>query len=201
MHETFVRIEGEPFLSRAQAYRDALFAWHAVWSEYAKSIGADAIGGGLHSFSFKKGQPPAGWTKPTGSERMSHPKKGHPDEAVIDCLRRDHPRPKSADVFGAAVVLNLSWKRADGSSGSHGLGGMGTVLNGPWVGWAGDAFLGHIPDAAAAVRAHLTEHPNDIIAEPAGSWKMPSGLTPITEAEYELILAQHKVAEERKSAA
>lgn len=201
MHSVYVRIEGEPFLSRAKAYREALFAWHAVWSEYAKGIGAVGIGGGLRSFSFKTGKHPDGWTKPTGAERMSHPKKGHSDEAVVEKLRREHPRPKSSDVYGHSVVGNLTWDRPGYGRGSQAIGGFGIILNGPWVGWAGDTYLGHIPDAAAAAKAHLAEHPGDVIAEPAASWKMPDGLIPITKAHYELILAQHKVAEERKAVA
>lgn len=201
MHETFVRIEGEPFLSRAKAYREAREAWAHAWSAYAKRKGARSFAGTGRHLGFKTGAQPNGWTKPQGKHGWSHPKKGQADEAEIQSMRQMWPEPDAGAVYGDAVLRVFQYETPDGRHGSFSIGSFGMVINGPWVGWIGDVYVGHVPDAEAAVRAHREKNPECIVREPAAIWKMPDGLIPITEAEYELIFAQHKVAEERKSAA
>lgn len=196
-HATYVRIVGEPFLSRAQAYRKQHGVWCDAWGAFAKERGADGVGLTGRHLSFKHTNPPEGWTRPIGKSRMSNPKKGHPDIEALAQLRERSPRPDARAVFGDAVVYDVRWETANGDRGGGGIGGFGMVLNGPWVGWVGDDYLGWVPDAEAAVRDFLAEHPDRVIASPAAEWILPPGLIRITEAEYELILAQHKVDEER----
>ncbi len=72
---------------------------------------------------------------------------------------------------------------------------MGMILNGPWVGWAGDTYLGWMPDPAQAARDILAQYPDAHVVGSAAEWTMPEGLIRITTAEYELVLAQHRVFE------
>lgn len=152
------------------------------------------------SLSFKNADPPAGWTRPTGPSRMSHPNKGHVDVQALAELRERFPRPDARFVFGDEVPSNLSWEMPAGGRGSCGIGSMGMILNGPWVGRAGDTYLGWMPDPEVAARAILAQYPDARVVGPAADWTMPEGLIRITEAEYGLILAQHKVLKERTAA-
>lgn len=196
-HTTFVRIDGEPFLSRALAYREQREVWREIWGAFCKGRGADGVNASGRALSFKTGRPPEGWTRPERSARISRPKKDHPDLVVMADLRERFPHPDARSVFGNEVAFDIKWGQPDGASGGFGLGGFSMILNGPHLGWAGDVFLGWIPDAEAAARDHLAEHPEHRIVGAAAGWTMPAGLTRLSEAEYALIFAQHKVAEER----
>ena len=192
----YVRIDGEPFLSRAKEYRAKRYAALEAWSAFAKEMGANSIPGGLRGLNFSR-KAPDGWTKPTGRDGYSKPKKGHPDVARIDALRAEHPMPSGTDVFGDAICWNLNWKGERGYG-----GGLIGLMFEAQIGWAGDTFYCLIPDAEAAVRQHREQYPEHTIEEPAASWRVPDGLTRLTEAEYDLAFAQAAVDEERaKSAA
>jgi len=201
MHDTYIKITGEPFLSRAREYRERRDVWMRAWLDYAKRKGAESFAENGRELGFKPGKQPEGWTKPRGKHGYSHPKKRHRDEAEMASMRRAWPKLKVSDVYGDAVLRNFSWEDPAGKTvAGYAIGGFDLVINGPWVGWAGDTFLGHIPDPEAAVRAHREEHPGDRILEPAASWTLPAGLERITQAEYELVYAQWKVEEERRAA-
>lgn len=197
---TFVGIVGEPFLSRAKVYREELRIWNDAWATFAKERGADSISRSGTALGFKNADQPAGWTRPAGPSRMSHPKKGHADIEVLAQLRECFPRPDARFVFGDEVPSNLNWETPAGGRGSCGIGSMGMILNGPWVGWAGETYLGWMPDPAQAARDILVQYPDARVIGSAVDWTMPEGLIRITTAEYELILAQHKVFEERAAA-
>lgn len=197
-YETYVRIDGEPFLGRAKAYREAMTAYRRAWSAFAQSKGGTGYCQTGRSIVFSPGKQPEGWTKPNG-QGLSHPKVKHPDLADFERMRAEHPRPSSRDVYGDAVCFNASYE-TDKGTGSLGLGGFGMIINGPHVGWAGDTFLGHIPDAEAFVRDFAERHPEKRIVGPAATWTLPAGLTRLTDAEYALIFAEYKVSEERAAA-
>ena len=199
-HTMYVRIVGEPFLSRAKAYREQHRVWCEVWGPFAKERGAEGVNARGTSLSFKRRNSPEGWTRPSGNAGMSNPKKGHPDLAVLARLREEAPHPNARLVFGDEVPLNFSWETSDGGKGSCGIGTMGLIINGPHCGWAGDAYLGWTADPAAAVRDHVARNPDHRIVGPAAGWVLPDGLIRLTEAEYELVFAEHKVAEERAEA-
>lgn len=193
-----VRIDGEPYLSRAKAYRDAHFAHAVAWTEFAKSYGADGYPLHGRGLNFSHGKAPAGWTKPKSPSWHSHPKKGHPDEAVLAAFREQHPAPTTHDIFGGALCFNLSY---DGPGQASGGGLIGFFINGAIVGWAGDVFTAIIPDAEVAVRSLKERQPDAVPREPAASWRLPAGLTRITKAEDALIYAQAAVDAEREEAA
>ncbi len=197
-HSTYVRIDGEPFLSRAKAYREKRQAWHLAWSQFAASKGATGFSQSGRELVFGKSPPPEGWTRPD-KHNLSHPKAKHADVADFERMRSEYPQPKTRDVYGDAVCFDAQYEDDEGK-GSFGLGGFGILLNGPHVGWAGDTFLGHIPDAESFVRDYTAERPGRRIVGPAATWTLPAGLTRITDAEYALIFAQHKVEEERQAA-
>ena len=195
-HTTHVRIDGEPFLTLATAYREKRHASLIAWSDFAKGFGAVSIPESLSGLNFGHNKPPNGWLKPTGPNGYSRPKKGHPDLELFDVLRKDCPMPDGRDVYGDAICQNLNYELPDGSKRYGGIGRMW----GPHIGWAGDTFLGVIPDAEAAVADLLARYPDAKIMNGAAEWRMPAGLTRLTKAEYELIFAQHEVAQERAAA-
>lgn len=197
-HTTYIRIDGEPFLSRAKAYREKRHAWRLAWSQFAESKGATGFSQDGHFLVFGKAPPPAGWTK-ADHRGMSHPKAKHPDAAELKRMRAEHPRPNTRDVYGDAVCFNAQYEE-DKGQGAFGLGGFGMMLNGPHVGWAGDTFLGNIPDAEAFARDYAARRPEKRIVGLAATWRLPAGLTRITKAEYDLVFAQYEVEEERKAA-
>lgn len=197
-HETYVRIDGEPFLGRAKAYREEVAAWRQAWGAFAKSKGGTGYCQTGRSLAFSTGKQPEGWTKPD-RQGLSHPKAKHPDLADFERMRAQHPRPSTREVFGDSVCFNAEYE-TDKGKGSFGLGGFGMIINGPHVGWAGDTFLGCIPDAEAFVRHYAELYPEKRIIGPAATWTLPAGLTRLTDAEYALIFAEYKVSEERAAA-
>lgn len=188
-YEMYVRIDGEPFLSRAHKYRDDLNACRAVWRAFAQEKGAVSIPGGLSGLIFS-GVAPDGWKKPN-RKGWSRPVKGHPDEAIIDALPKE---PRSYDVFGDTLCFDLNYK---GQNGDCGYGGIGGFFFGPRIGWAGDTFFAVIPNAKKAADEHLARHPDHVITSGADKWTLPSGLTKISKAEADLIVAQYTVEQER----
>ncbi|MFA8415212.1 hypothetical protein ACEPTV_33755, partial [Burkholderia pseudomallei] len=124
----YVRIVGEPFLSRAKAYREQLAALGDAWKPFVQERGGDGVSVSGKALSFKNGKAPEGWTRPAGNAGMSHPKKGHPDIEALAHLREKSPRPDSRDVFGDEIPLNLSWEAEGGGRGSCGIGNMGLIL-------------------------------------------------------------------------
>lgn len=194
-HTTYVRIDGDPFLSRAKAYREKRQANLLAWSDACRAFGAIGIPSDLHGLNFGPNSPPEGWLKPRGKVGWSQPKKGHPDEDLLAALREARPLPSPYAVYGQAICENLNYEMPDGST-SH--GGIGRMWR-PHIGWAGDVFLGHIADAEAAVADLRERHPNAVILNGAATWTLPAGLTRISKAEYDLVFAQHAVEEERKA--
>ncbi len=188
-HEMYVRIDGEPFLANARKYRDDQEACRVAWRAFAQAKGAVAISGGLTGLIFS-GKAPDGWKKPN-RKGWSRPVRGHPDEATINALPKE---PRSYDVFGKTLCFDLNYKGADGS---WGCGGIGGFFFGPRIGWAGDTFFAVIPDAKKAADDHLAEHPDHVITSGADKWTLPNGLTRISKAEADLIVAQYTVEQQR----
>lgn len=193
---THIRIDGEPFLGRAKAYREKRLACIVAWSDFAKGFGAISIPEGLHGLNFGSNTPPKGWLKPSGKEGYSRPKKGHPDLELFAALKAECSLPDPREVYGDAIRENLNYELLNGTKAYGAIGRMW----GPHVGWAGDTFFGIVPDAEAAVADLLARHPDAQIMGDTASWRMPDGLTRISEAEYDLAFAQHRVAEERAAA-
>lgn len=185
-----VRIEGEPFLSRAKAYREAFQEWRVRWSEFAISKGADGHVG-TAGLTFHSGQQPEGWLKPN-SRGFSRPKKNHPDLALLSALP---PEPRTALVFGESIIMDCNHEGPGKNRGSR---GIGYFFRGLWVGWLGNTFYAKIPHARNAAQNTLSDYPGcRITTEGALEWDIPSGLVEITEAEYRFDKARHDLEEER----
>lgn len=191
----YVRIEGEPFLSKAIAYRDEMHRVRkAIW-EFARARSASEVPGSLTGLIFKGGKmPPEGWTKPD-RKGFSKPKKDHPDIAAMKALPR---LPKTFDVFGDTLIYDL---KHEGPDGSWGFGAIGWFFDGPHIGWADDTFIATIPNAKAAAAEYLANHPNEKITNGADQWTLPAGLVEMTKAEVDLLYAQHAVEQEKKEKA
>ena len=119
-YEMYVRIAGEPFLSRVRKYRDAMIACAAAWRTFAQAKGAISVPGGLTGLIFS-GKAPDGW-KRLNRKGWSQPAKGHPDEAVIHALPKE---PSRYAVFGDALCFDLNYQ---GPGEERGCGGIGNFF-------------------------------------------------------------------------
>lgn len=194
MSTIVVKIVGEPWLSRARDYREQMRAFVTAYTDYARSIGATGIPNGFPGERlpglFFNSPPPAGWCKP-GKTGMSKPQKG---SASAQAFAQLPEKPRNKCVFGDAVVSDLSW---DGPDGSWGSGGIGLMVEAVSIGWVGDDLIARIPHAGRAAAEHLARHPDHAIRHGAAEWTLPEGLVEISEAELDLMCAQHRVAAER----
>lgn len=193
-----VKIVGEPWLSRAREYRAQMIAFSKAYTDFAHSLGATGLpnafpGQRMRGFFFEKAPPPAGWTKPD-RKGFATPKKGSP---AAEELMRLPERPSCRAVFGDAVICDLAW---DAPNGNWGSGGIGYIMEGYSIGWVGDDLIARIPHAGRAAAEHLAHHPDHSIRNGAADWVIPDGLVEISQAELDLLSAQHRVAMERSAA-
>lgn len=183
-----VRIDGEPFLSRAQKHKEAFYLAGKAWLDFAKERGgipSNNFGCGL----YFEDKPPEGWTK-RDRKGWSSPKKTHADWKTI----RDLPRPLDAgEIFEPEVPSILNYRTPDGE---------GSCIIGPYwrpvLGWFGDRFYCHLGDPAAARDRRVEQ--GCVVEEPVAGWVLPEGLTRLSDAEYQFELAAFNLEEEKKSA-
>jgi hypothetical protein len=186
-HLIYVKITGEPFLSRARAYREACFACHEAWEAFRKEKGADGIPGGYSGGLLFNRSSPDGWTKPKGKLGFSYPKRGHEDAARISALPS---RPRTFDVFGDTVIHRISYETARGSG-----SGVISYQWEPYILWVGDEFYARIPDAKSAANEHpYRDEPGFRITNGASTWTLPEGLERVSEARVDLAIALHNLA-------
>lgn len=194
-----VKIVGEPFQSRALAYRDAIEKTQEAWREFGRGISADKllIGAGFIWLDPKK-VPKEGWTrigKPP--KHFWRPRKKSSIAQEVSALPKE---PSSFDVFDGFVHYSFSGASEDGKESFAQSVGMFT--RGPTIGWAGDVFIAHIPHVGRASRAYAITAPAGVsIPDIYTKWEIPEGLEEITEAERDLFFAQARVDAERAARA
>lgn len=195
-----VKIVGEPWLSRAKEYQAQLIAFRQSCRDFALSVGAvDAPNGFPGSppaglIFTKINPPPKDWTKPT-KHGFSAPKKGSPAAQALAALP---VKPSTGFIFGDAVIGNLSY---DMPCGGWGSGGIAMMIETVSVGWIGDVFVARMPHAGRAAAEHLARHPDHTIRYGAAEWQLPDGVVEISQAELDLLDAQHRVLAEKAEAA
>lgn len=188
-----VRIDGEPFLSRAMAYFAELDVAAAAWQAFALKVGATSLSNPLGALGFD-GPPPAGWIAKTRNGR-SRPKSGTAAAAEMAALPQ---HPCSRLVFGDAVIYDLSY---DMPCGGFGSGGIGLLFFGPPIARADGVMVARIPHAGRAAAQHLACHPDHTIRYGAADWKIPDGLVEISEAEMKFMFAKAELDRERAARA
>ena len=193
-HTCIVKIVGEPALTKVKAYREAVTAQERAWNEYGNSVGASGFPKGWPGHPpgfmfFENGPQPAGWKKPDRHGR-SNPKKGSAAAAALASLP---VRPSVRGVL-TGIVNDLNYKGAD----LRGSGMVAFFEEGYAVGWVGDMYFARIPHAGRAAADHLARNPDHTIDGPANGWTIPEGLVEISEAEFDLITAEHRVKLERE---
>lgn len=186
-HLIYVKVTGEPFLSRANEYYDTYKACHEAWDAFKLEKGADGIPGIYRGGLLFDRAAPDGWTKPKGKYGYSSPKRGHVDVERIAALPK---RPRTFDVFGDAVLHSVSYEY-DGGTGSGRIGYQWE----PHIFWVGEDCYARIPDARSAADNHYNcDKPGFRITNGADKWELPAGLERISEARLDLIIAQHNLA-------
>lgn len=192
-----VKIVGEPFLSRALAYREGVEKAHAEWRKFGLSISADRfmIGAGFIWLDPKK-VPKEGWTRVGNPPKhFWRPRKKSPLAQEVAALPKE---PSAYDVFDGFVHYAFTGGEEGGKNSFT--EGVGMFVRGPTIGWAGDIFIAHIPHVGRASRAYAVTAPSGIIIPDVFTkWEIPKGLEEITEAERDLIFAQARVDAERKA--
>lgn len=193
-----VKIAGEPWLSRAREYRAQMIAFTKAYVDFGHAIGASGLPNGfpgerLRGLFFEKSPPPKDWTKPD-RKGIASPKKGTAAAAAFAQLP---VKPSSDFVFGDAVVGSLSYDTPCG----WGSGCIGYMIETASIGWVGDVLIARIPHAGRAAAEHLARHPDHTIRHGAADWVIPDGLVEISQAELDLLDAQHRVAREKAAAA
>lgn len=199
----WVLIEGEPYLSRAVAFREEKARVTKTVNAFLKEVGAEAIS---HSFTLLRFP---GWKQPEGFKApdkhgMCAPRKEN--KHMIDRLAA-LPRPP----VGWSVIpydeipyqLTYADKDDPGRHGAGMIGPPGAFWDGADIGWAGDTYFARIPDWKAAAAAYKLGHPNDVFPDHNGmnpeTFEIPAGLRKVSEAEIDLIVATEKVRIERET--
>lgn len=199
-HVQFLKVIDEPFLSFSRSWRKAYEDAHAAYAEFAKERGAasyftHAIEGFLIALTVVDPLPP-GWKHAKGL-RVGHaprivPKSSdeNPEWHAMAALPRPMGRHEIQKITG--IPSQLSYKY--GEQGWHGKS-LGTPFAEFQMLWVGETFVIYAPDYNEYVRQALREHP-DAAIETLSKWVLPAGLERITQAQWELIAAQHRVQQE-----
>jgi hypothetical protein len=188
-----VRIEGEPFLSRAVAYFDELVSARAAWAAFGRKVGAARVSDPLGVLFFD-GPAPRGWIAKTRNG-SSRPKRGAAAEAEMAALPK---QPSSFAVFGDALVYDLSY---DAPNGDWGSGGVGYFVWGPSIGRVDGVHVARIPHVGRAAAAHLARHPDHTVRNGVDVWTLPAGLVEISEAEVKFLYARAELEREKAAQA
>jgi hypothetical protein len=194
LEDVYVAIEGEPFLSRAIAYKKAVIAVNREWREFLVKVGgAQAFGHREMTHVRFDGPRPLGWAKPN-TRGLCRPKVKSEPEALMRALT---PKPRSVGVYGDALIDTFEFHDTDNSK-NWGSSCIGRQFFGAWVGWIKDDFYGMIPHAANAARNHLAERPDTTVDQAALDWVVPFGLREISKMEFDFILAKYNFEKEQK---
>jgi len=190
----YVLIDGDPFLSRVRAYRERRISVYRAVKALLDEVGADSISVGFGALKFPPGKTPPGFKKPNG-RGFAAPRK---DNAEMLAKLAALPRPPSGrDVIkDGDVPFQLSYADKDSPESNYGSGSIGFFWDGAKIGWVGDQYFAVIPDPAAAAARHLLDHPNHVITNGCDTWAVPTGLTRVSEARIDLLVAQEKVRAE-----
>lgn len=201
-HETFVRIVGEPYLSRAKAYKAAQTAAEEAWSKFSVDRNASHYSGHrtLESLTFVNPKTrPAGWGQPSRRGRSFPNQTSTAGRAELELIRALPQKPTPWDVFPESEIPYQLNHRGPGKGDSG--GGCFTNRPEPNVLWVGDDFYGLIGDVYSAAKEMKEKDPEVTIEDGAETWAIPAGLTRISEARFDLAVATYKVAQEEKKAA
>lgn len=184
----FLRATSPVAVDALADWRDNFLACHRVWRMYADSLGADyflqiCASERPYLFAFRKGTPPEGWKKPSGKHSASTPKKSNKAGiAELEALPICPSEISVATRFGLPTSVRsvTSWSR------------LGLAWNIWSIGWTsdGDFFLVG-PDP----RPHIAEG----VTFDFGDGQLPlDHFELISEAQYDLLVAQARVNEEKK---
>lgn len=190
----YVLISGEPYLSRARQYRILAVQAKEAWRLWAQERGAEEIVAWHRPSGLKfstNHAPPEGWTKPS-RRGISFPRQRSAELGIM----LDLPELPTHESVFTDIPDTLRWYNRPFDCGFVMIGDH-TNPSPFFLGWASETFLAIIPHFGNAVKNHLSTAPEDKIVGPnILEWQIPPGLTQITKAKFELVYAQHKVAQE-----
>lgn len=159
-----------------------------------ETYSADRATGVLSRVSFKGDAHPE-FCKPTGSDRLSHPKKRTAWHKRFKAMKGYRPLPGwIAEEFGIPLTIKYKGPKCNGSSRMGNFfaecGFLYLSVDGPYAMWT--------PDVPAEVRAK-TEKGYEV-EEPAKSFRLEfDGCRRIEKEEWEILALQHKL-DAKKSA-
>lgn len=192
-------IEGET-LKACQEWKERWSTVYDQWNEYAKSIGSKGYFScpvrrslsGL--FPLENGFVPDGWRiSNTSRSSMLVPTKktkvGQRVRAEMDALPKLPLYEEIEKLIGYDPRVQY---KAGTSSGFHRVGDLAPLQ----LIWAGETFAIILTDTQPTIDGILASHPDAVFS--TGKWTKPDDLKEISEAEWDLITAQYKVAKEKE---
>lgn len=193
--DIWVVIEGEPFLSRAKAYRKEKERVLEIYRVFAKERGAEELTMYTHltGLRFPPGKIPAGWGKPMASG-FSFTKKTKDGQEEREKLLALPKLPKVSEVYGNTILEELRFNNEYG----EGFSSIGKYFDCMAVGWIGDTYIGRVVDTSVAAKNHLEQNPKHKISKKYLNWKLPVGLRQISKAQLDLMTAKYEVEQEEK---
>jgi hypothetical protein len=190
-------VDSGPILQGCRAWRARYDAAHDAARAFAKSLGSQGYFGGLKDqvvALLPSREVPEGWRVVRGAGRrkdMMVPRKGKPGQAAREALAS---LPQFPDPYELAQLvgppLSLEYWNDRGEAGTV---LIGNPMHPVQLCWSHDRMVLVLPDVAASV-AELRKSGWMVRG---GDWALPDGLSPMTEAEWELLVAQHRVEDER----
>jgi hypothetical protein len=214
----FLLVEGGPVLALCQEWRASYNVALEAGRAFCRSMGSE---GGYTDYQHKKlsglyltNPVPPGWIKVKG-------KRGQPDwmrpdtrnrdkekkalglaaQAALDALPGTLPTDPIREAIGMPGSIEYEYDQTNGERGRGYMscGGMTFIFNPVQVAWAGDAIVIYAPDIAATVASLKAEHQwrKNVTIIQGDGWEPPEGVRRISEAEWDLIQAQWKVAREK----
>ena len=193
----YVAVEGEPFLSACEAWRERWKAAYKAFFDFGKSLGSKGVCVGFDGklYGLAPVSPlPTGWKLSGRQQKYMAPradKSGAEARASVDALPACPSHSELADLVGCPTTISYSTPTG---SGSFCIGTMPIPVQLLWD--DGTPLVLVIPDAEKAIADLLARAPEAAITHGAG-WQMPDGLRRISEAKWGLMKAQAAVARER----
>jgi hypothetical protein len=204
-------IEGEPWLGMAKAWKESYVASQRAALEFCRSMGAkhgvqnhedDGLGGvGIP----ESGIIPPGWRRIRRTRGAvdymvpQHKPRGEAQKEAAAAAKAAFdavPRPNSLREIAKALGLpgGVSWETPAGSMGSSGFSDLRFLMKPMNVLFMGETYAFFVPDTEPQIAKIRAEHPDATIT---GEWTIPPGLKRISDAQWDLLVAQWKVAREK----
>lgn len=193
-------VKGGELLESLKQYRAQREEAIKAIMEWVTKEGGEAISSwpGQNTFFVKfdgaKPARPSQW-KAENSKGGRYPKKG---TEILEEMQKLPVIPSTYKFLEPLFVFTLEYRSKTEPLKNHGSSSLLQYVYEPWIGWAGDTFFIHVPNARAAAEAFLEENPGMEITNDIDKWEIPADVEVITKTKMEYLFAKHAMEEEEK---